>query len=106
MELLYIGWSMASFVLILAGAVLLFMILPKLRKSLEEDMTDIGITLLMQLVYSIEQTHKELDGFQKKDMARTRGKEIIEKYTLCMQDEELELFIEGEVYKMKYCSRS
>lgn len=106
METFYVATSTAAIVLIVISIILLAISIPKLKEGLKEEKIEQGEEWIRQIVYAMEQIHKELSGEDKKRLAMEQAQKLMKERRISLQEEMIHLLIESEVFKMKKLQRS
>ncbi|MDI6601466.1 MAG: phage holin [Thermoanaerobacteraceae bacterium] len=85
---------------IIASVLIYFMGIPYLVKTLGMDKMDTVMKIVKEVVYSIEQTLKDVDGEVKKHEAMKLAKEILNSLKIEIDDKMLDMLIESAVFLM------
>lgn len=91
---------------ILASVLIYFIGIPYLVKTLGMDKMDTIMKIVKEVVYSIEQTLKDVDGEVKKNEAMKLAKEILNSLKIHVDDKMLDMLIEAAVFLMNNTSES
>ena len=91
---------------ILASVLIYFIGIPYLVKTLGMDKMDTIMKIVKEVVYSIEQTLKDVDGEVKKNEAMKLAKEILNSLKIQVDDKMLDMLIEAAVFLMNNTSES
>lgn len=85
---------------VLASVLIYFIGIPYLLKTLGTDKMDTILKIVKEVVYSIEQTLKDVDGEVKKAEAMKLAKEILSSLNIQVDEKMLDMLIESAVFLM------
>ncbi|WP_162523555.1 phage holin [Calorimonas adulescens] len=85
---------------VIISVLIYFIGLPYLVKTLGQDRMDTIMQIVKNVVYSIEQTLRDVDGEVKKQEAMKLAKEILGSLKIEIDDKMLDMLIESAVFLM------